>query len=376
MKKSFKSFSKYLLVTGGAGFIGSNFISHWLSINDSKIVNLDLLSYAGNTNNLQSLCDTNNYVFVQGNIADQVLVSRLLQEYKPFAIINFAAETHVDRSIINSSKFINTNIIGTHVLLESSRNYWSSLSEEDKQMFRFINISTDEVYGSLTQKQAAFTEHSLYQPNSPYAASKAAADHLVRAWYHTYKLPIITTHCSNNYGPFQFPEKLIPLVIVNAINGNLLPIYGNGNNIRDWLFVNDHCEAISTVLQHGFVGQTYNIGGNSEKTNLEVVYTICSLMDKLLPLTKRTIVHPTTQKKLEAYCELIAFVPDRLGHDKRYAINANKITQELGWRPKESFETGIIKTVEWYINNTNWVNDAMNKNNNMHSFVKAEGLIC
>ena len=376
MKKSFNSFSKYILVTGGAGFIGSNFILHWLSINDSKIVNLDLLNYAGNTNNLQSLCDRNNYVFVQGNIADQVLVSRLLQEYKPFAIINFAAETHVDRSIIDSSKFINTNIIGTHVLLESSRNYWSSLSEEDKQMFRFINISTDEVYGSLTQKQAAFTENSLYQPNSPYSASKAAADHLVRAWYHTYNLPIITTHCSNNYGPFQFPEKLIPLVIVNAINGNLLPIYGDGNNIRDWLFVNDHCEAISTVLQHGFVGQTYNIGGNSEKTNLEVVYTICSLMDKLLPLKKRTIVHPTTQIKLEAYCELIAFVPDRLGHDKRYAINANKITQELGWCPKESFETGIIKTVEWYINNTNWVNNAMNKNNNMHDFVKEEGLIC
>ncbi|MFY9589618.1 dTDP-glucose 4,6-dehydratase [Rickettsia endosymbiont of Halotydeus destructor] len=352
----YKNSSECILVTGGAGFIGANFILQWIHTSNIKVINLDILSYAGNSNNLESLKDDPRHIFVKGDIADRDLVLRLLEEHKPYAIINFAAESHVDRSIADASNFIHTNILGTYNLLETTRVYWNSLPEEAKKVFRFLHISTDEVYGSLEQNESAFTENSLYQPNSPYSASKASSDHLVRAWHHTYGLPVITTNCSNNYGPFQFPEKLIPLVIDHAVSGQLLPIYGDGKNIRDWLFVQDHCEAIRTVLHKGKIGETYNIGGNNEKTNLEVVQNICLLLDKLLPLHSRKILHPQTKAALTSYHELIAFVPDRLGHDRRYAINSNKIQQELGWQPKESFETGIAKTVEWYVNNSSWVN--------------------
>jgi dTDP-glucose 4,6-dehydratase len=346
-----------ILVTGGAGFIGSNFVLQSMSYADEKIINLDLLTYAGNLQNIKSLSGNPLHVFVNGDIADELLVSSLLKKYNPKAIINFAAESHVDRSIEESSQFINTNILGTYNLLEVTRHYWNSLSEEDRKLFRFIHVSTDEVYGSLEITDSAVTEKSCYQPNSPYSASKAASDHLVRAWYHTYGLPTIITNCSNNYGPLQFPEKLVPLLIVSIFEGKILPIYGNGENIRDWLFVTDHCSAIRLILKNGKVGETYNIGSNNEKTNLEVVQIICSLFDKQLPADKRNLIHPQTNKPLVSYSELITFVPDRLGHDKRYAINSTKIQQELHWRPTESFETGIVKTIEWYMNNRDWISE-------------------
>lgn len=336
------SISNSILITGGAGFIGSNFALEWCKTSSDKIINLDLLTYAGNISNLQSLSGNDQHLFVHGDIADPILIANLLNKHKPRAIINFAAESHVDRSIASPKDFINTNILGTYNLLEASRNYFESLSDQDKQAFRFLHVSTDEVYGSLSNNDPAFTEESQYQPNSPYSASKASSDHLVRAWYHTYNLPTIITNCSNNYGPYQFPEKLIPLIISNALNGKNLPIYGDGKNIRDWLFVTDHCDAIRTILEHGRIGENYNIGGNNEKTNLEVVQTICELLDKLAP----------TQS---SYKELITFVTDRAGHDRRYAINPSKIQKEFGWFPKESFETGIAKTVEWYINNKEWI---------------------
>ena len=335
---------KTILVTGGAGFIGSNFVLEWIKQSIGRVVNLDLLTYAGNVENLKSLSSNENHVFVKGDIANTELVSGLLTTYKPWAIINFAAESHVDRSITDPSSFVHTNIIGTYTLLEAARSYWSNLVDEEKKVFRFLHVSTDEVYGSLQKDDPAFTENTPYQPNSPYSASKASSDHLVRAWYHTYGLPTVTTNCSNNYGPYQFPEKLIPLVIANALAGKNLPIYGDGQNIRDWLFVTDHCSAIREVLAHGSVGECYNIGGNNEKTNLDVVTTICAILDKIVPA-----------KNTQSYSDLITFVKDRAGHDRRYAIDANKIQRELDWYPQESFETGIAKTVAWYVNNLEWI---------------------
>jgi dTDP-glucose 4,6-dehydratase len=334
---------KTILVTGGAGFIGSNFVLEWVTQSRDKIINLDLLTYAGNINNLSSIKNNLNHVFIQGNIADEILISDLLKHYKPWAIINFAAESHVDRSISNPSAFIHTNIIGTYNLLESTRKYFDNLTNEERKTFRLLHVSTDEVYGSLKNSDPAFTEESNYKPNSPYSASKASSDHLVRAWFHTYGLPTIITNCSNNYGPYQFPEKLIPLIITNALSGNDLPIYGDGQNIRDWLFVTDHCSAIINVLEKGTPGECYNIGGNNEKTNIEVVNIICSLLDELAP---------QYQNGLSSYSKLINFVKDRQGHDRRYAINSSKIQRELGWQPKETFETGIAKTVKWYLDNT------------------------
>ena len=337
---------KTILVTGGAGFIGSNFVLDWAKKSKDKIINLDLLTYAGNINNLASITNNPNHIFVKGDIADAELVAGLFKQYKPWAIVNFAAESHVDRSISNSSNFIHTNIIGTYNLLEVARKYFDNLANDEQKTFRFLHISTDEVYGSLEKNDPAFTEDSNYEPNSPYSASKASSDHLVRAWFHTYGLPTIITNCSNNYGPYQFPEKLIPLIITNALTRKNLPIYGDGQNIRDWLFVGDHCAAIMEVLAKGKPGEFYNIGGNNEKTNLEVVNVICSLLDKLAPQPKNG---------LKSYSELISFVKDRQGHDRRYAINSTKIQRELNWRPKESFETGIAKTVKWYLDNTKWV---------------------
>jgi dTDP-glucose 4,6-dehydratase len=331
---------KTIFVTGGAGFIGSNFVLEWITKSSDRIVNLDLLTYAGNINNLFSIKNNLNHVFIQGNIADKILISDLLKHYKPWAIINFAAESHVDRSISNPSTFIHTNIIGTYNLLESTRKYFDNLTTEERKTFRFLHVSTDEVYGSLKNSDPAFTEESNYEPNSPYSASKASSDHLVRAWFHTYGLPTIITNCSNNYGPYQFPEKLIPLIITNALNGKNLPIYGDGQNIRDWLFVIDHCSAIMNVLEKGTPGECYNIGGNNEKTNIEVVNIICSLLDNLAP---------QHQNGLSSYSKLINFVKDRQGHDRRYAINSTKIQRNLGWQPKETFETGIAKTVKWYL---------------------------
>ncbi len=331
---------KTILVTGGAGFIGSNFVLEWVTQSRDRIINLDLLTYAGNINNLSPIKNNLNHVFIQGNISDEILISDLLKHYKPWAIINFAAESHVDRSISNPSTFIQTNIIGTYNLLESTRKYFDNLTTEERKTFRFLHVSTDEVYGSLKNSDPAFTEESNYEPNSPYSASKASSDHLVRAWFHTYGLPTIITNCSNNYGPYQFPEKLIPLIITNALNGKNLPIYGDGQNIRDWLFVIDHCSAIMNVLEKGTPGECYNIGGNNEKTNIEVVNIICSLLDDLAPQ------HPNV---LSSYSKLINFVKDRQGHDRRYAINSSKIQRELGWQPKETFETGITKTVKWYL---------------------------
>jgi len=349
--------SRTILITGGAGFIGSNFvINHMSSASNDKVINLDLLTYAGNKDNLVSLSGNKNHIFVHGDIADKNLASELLDKYSPDAIINFAAESHVDRSISGSSDFIHTNINGTYNLLEVARHYWSNLSDKEKKDgFRFLHVSTDEVYGSLELNDPAFTEESIYQPNSPYSASKAASDHLVRAWYHTYGLPTIITNCSNNYGYFQHPEKLIPLVITNALKGKLLPIYGNGKNIRDWLYVEDHCLAILEALNKGKVGENYNIGSDNEKTNIEIVNNICSILDELLPTRSLSLKHPETNNDLTSYSELITFVKDRAGHDKRYAINAEKIQKELGWLPRESFDTGLRKTVKWYIDNADWV---------------------
>jgi dTDP-glucose 4,6-dehydratase len=335
-----------ILVTGGAGFIGGNFVLDWLANPGSEgVVNLDKLTYAGNLTTLKSLVDDPRHVFVQGDIADYSLILELLKKHSIRAVINFAAESHVDRSIHGPSDFIQTNILGTFQLLEATRAYWSELSQSEKDAFRFLHISTDEVYGSLEPSDPAFSELNAYEPNSPYSASKAASDHLVRAWHHTYGLPVLTTNCSNNYGPYHFPEKLIPLCILNALDGKSLPIYGDGQQIRDWLYVKDHCSAIRAVLKSGHLGQTYNVGGWNEKPNLEVVQTICAILDELRP------------KASGSYAEQITFVQDRPGHDRRYAIDARKIQSELDWRPAETFKTGIRKTVEWYLSNSEWIEE-------------------
>lgn len=338
-----------ILVTGGAGFIGSNFVIDWLAQSDEPVINLDKLSYAGNLENLASLQNDARHIFVHGDIGDATLVPKLLAQYKPRAIINFAAESHVDRSIHSPDEFIQTNIVGTFRLLESVRAYYDGLSTDDKNAFRFLHVSTDEVYGSLDATEPAFTEEHCYQPNSPYSASKAASDHLVRAYHHTYHLPVLTTNCSNNYGPYHFPEKFIPLVIHHALAGKPLPIYGDGQQIRDWLYVKDHCSAIRTVLATGKLGETYNVGGCNEKANLDVVYTLCNILDTLQPRADG-----------QSYQTQITFVKDRPGHDRRYAINADKIAQELGWQPQETFETGIKKTVAWYLDNQAWVDNIAN----------------
>ncbi len=333
-----------ILVTGGAGFIGSNFVLDWLAQIDEPVVNLDKLSYAGNLENLASLHGNERHVFVHGDIGDAVLVPQLLARHQPRAVVNFAAESHVDRSIHGPGAFVQNNIVGTFQLLESVRAYWNGLEAQSKADFRFLHVSTDEVYGSLSKTDPAFTETHTYQPNSPYSASKAASDHLVRAWHHTYGLPVLTTNCSNNYGPYHFPEKLIPLVIVNALAGKNLPVYGDGQQIRDWLYVRDHCSAIRRVLDAGAVGETYNVGGWNEKANLDIVRTICQLLDEQRPRADG-----------KPYSDQITFVADRPGHDRRYAIDARKLERELGWKPAESFETGIAKTVRWYLDNQDWV---------------------
>jgi dTDP-glucose 4,6-dehydratase len=334
-----------ILVTGGAGFIGANFVLGWLREPKAEgVINLDKLTYAGNLATLDSLKSDSRHVFVHGDIRDQELVTRLLREYQPRAIVNFAAESHVDRSIHGPAEFIETNIIGTFHLLECARAYWKDLPESQQKNFRFHHVSTDEVYGSLSVEAPAFTETHSYEPNSPYSASKAASDHLVRAWFHTYDFPVVTTNCSNNYGPYHFPEKLIPLVILNAINNKPLPIYGDGQQVRDWLYVGDHCSAIRAVLAKGRLGQTYNIGGCNEKTNINVVKTICHILNDIQP-----------RPDGKSYIEQIIFVKDRPGHDRRYAIDASKIERELGWRPAETFDTGIRKTVQWYLDNPIWV---------------------
>ena len=333
-----------ILVTGGAGFIGANFVLDWLAQSDEAIINLDALTYAGNLQSLASLGADTRHIFVQGNIGDSTLVADLLAQNRPRSIINFAAESHVDRSIHGPEDFIQTNIVGTFRLLEAVRVYWGGLNSEAKQSFRFLHVSTDEVYGSLAKGEPAFSETRRYEPNSPYSASKAASDHLVRAYHHTYGLPVLTTNCSNNYGPYHFPEKLIPLMIINALAGKPLPVYGDGQQIRDWLYVKDHCSAIRLVLEAGRVGEVYNIGGCNEKPNIEIVHTVCALLDELRPRIDG-----------KPYCEQIAYVTDRPGHDRRYAIDATKIEHELGWKPAETFETGIRKTVQWYLENQSWV---------------------
>ena len=333
-----------ILVTGGAGFIGSNFILNWIKETPSSVINLDLLTYAGNPANLSTLQGDERYQLAVGDICNAERVTSLLREHEPRAIVHFAAESHVDRSIASPEPFIRTNVLGTFVLLEQALLYWSKLGDEDKSAFRFLHVSTDEVYGSLAENDPPFSETTAYAPNSPYAASKAASDHLARAYHHTWGLPVLTTNCSNNYGPFQFPEKLIPLMILNALEGKPLPVYGDGGNVRDWLFVEDHCAAIRTVLEKGLAGETYNIGGHSERKNLEVVNTICDLVDDICP-----------NAGLGSRRNLLTFVTDRPGHDRRYAIDASKIERELGWRPAEGFESGLRKTVLWYIDNLEWI---------------------
>lgn len=331
-----------ILVTGGAGFIGANFVLDWIATEQSGVVNLDKLTYAGNPENLASLKGDSRHIFVQGDINDKALVATLLNQHQPTAIVHFAAESHVDRSIHGPAEFVQTNVVGTFNLLEETRAYWSALPEAAKSRFRFLHVSTDEVYGSLGPADAAFTETTPYAPNSPYAASKAASDHLVRAYHHTYGLPTITTNCSNNYGPLQFPEKLIPLIILNAIQGKPLPVYGDGLNVRDWLYVGDHCTGIRAALRGGRVGEIYNIGGNSEKTNLDVINTICAIIDELRPDSA-------------PHAKLISFVKDRPGHDRRYAINSSKLQSELDWKPREKFEFRLSRTVHWYLENMDWV---------------------
>ena len=333
-----------VLVTGGAGFIGANFVLDWLANSNEPVVNLDKLTYAGNLQTLNSLQGDERHIFVHGDIGDSELVARLLREHQPRAIVNFAAESHVDRSIHGPEDFIETNIVGTFRLLEAVRAYWGGLAKDAQQAFRLLHVSTDEVYGSLAADEPAFTETHQYQPNSPYSASKAASDHLVRSYHHTYGLPVLTTNCSNNYGPFHFPEKLIPLMIVNALGGKPLPVYGDGQQIRDWLYVKDHCSAIRRVLEAGQTGEVYNVGGWNEKPNLEIVNRVCALLDELRPRADG-----------KAYAEQITYVTDRPGHDRRYAIDARKLERELGWKPAETFETGIRKTVEWYLGNWGWV---------------------
>ncbi|MFT6590122.1 MAG: dTDP-glucose 4,6-dehydratase [Rhodoferax sp.] len=333
-----------ILVTGGAGFIGSNFVLDWLAQSDETVINLDKLTYAGNLHNLASLAGDPRHVFVQGDIGDDALVAALLAQHQPRALLNFAAESHVDRSISGPGEFIQTNIVGTFHLLEAVRAYWGGLAAPAKAAFRLLHVSTDEVYGSLAKTEPAFTEIHRYEPNSPYSASKAASDHLVRAYHHTYGLPVLTTNCSNNYGPFHFPEKLIPLMIVNAQASLPLPVYGDGQQIRDWLYVSDHCSAIRRVLEAGRLGEVYNIGGWNEKPNLDIVHTVCALLDELKPRADG-----------KAYQEQISYVTDRPGHDRRYAIDARKLEQELGWKPAETFDTGIRKTVQWYLAHPDWV---------------------
>ena len=333
-----------ILVTGGAGFIGANFVLDWLAASDEPVVNLDKLTYAGNPETLASLQGDARHQLVQGDIGDSALVSRLLAEHRPRAVVNFAAESHVDRSIHGPGEFIQTNIVGTFNLLEAVRGFWGDLPATEKSAFRFLHVSTDEVYGSLAKGDPAFTETHRYEPNSPYSASKAASDHLVRAWHHTYGLPVLTTNCSNNYGPYHFPEKLIPLMIVNALAGKPLPVYGDGMQIRDWLYVKDHCSAIRRVLEAGRLGEVYNVGGWNEKPNIEIVQTICRLLDEMRPKADGG-----------TYASQITYVTDRPGHDRRYAIDARKLEAELGWKPAETFETGIRKTVEWYLANPEWV---------------------
>ena len=333
-----------ILVTGGAGFIGANFVLDWLAANGEPVVNLDKLTYAGNLETLASLKGNPSHIFVQGDIGDSALLDRLLAEYKPRAVVNFAAESHVDRSIHGPEDFVQTNVLGTFRLLESVRGYWKTLPADEQTAFRFLHVSTDEVYGSLSATDPAFTEEHTYEPNSPYSASKAASDHLVRAWHHTYGLPVLTTNCSNNYGPYHFPEKLIPLMIVNALAGKPLPVYGDGMQVRDWLYVKDHCSAIRRVLEAGRLGETYNVGGWNEKPNIDIVNTVCALLDELQPRADG-----------KSYREQISYVTDRPGHDRRYAIDARKLERELGWKPAETFDSGIRKTVEWYLNNGEWV---------------------
>lgn len=340
-----------ILVTGGAGFIGSNFVLEWFKdpqTREEPVVNLDALTYAGNLENLVSLEGDPRHVFIRGDITDRALIDRLLAEHRPRAIVHFAAESHVDRSIVGPGAFIKTNIEGTYALLEASRYFWNGLPVAEREAFRFHHVSTDEVYGSLKPEDPAFTETNPYEPNSPYSASKAASDHLVRAWCHTYGLPVVTTNCSNNYGPYHFPEKLIPLMIVNALAGKPLPVYGDGQQIRDWLYVTDHCSAIRAVLSKGRLGETYNIGGWNEKANIDIVKTICRLLDELRP------------DQAGSYTRLITYVKDRPGHDRRYAIDARKIERELGWRPAETFESGIKKTIDWYLANESWVSRVQN----------------
>ncbi|BDE74410.1 MULTISPECIES: dTDP-glucose 4,6-dehydratase [Delftia] len=335
-----------ILVTGGAGFIGANFVLDWLAAGDEPVLNVDKLTYAGNLKSLESLQGDARHVFVQADIGDGEVLARLLAEHQPRAVVNFAAESHVDRSIHGPEDFIQTNVVGTFRLLEAVRGYWSALDAEARAAFRFLHVSTDEVYGSLAPAAPAFTEDHNYEPNSPYSASKAASDHLVRAWHHTYGLPVLTTNCSNNYGPLHFPEKLIPLMIVNALAGKPLPIYGDGMQVRDWLYVRDHCSAIRRVLEAGKLGETYNVGGWNEKPNVEIVNTVCALLDELRPKADGT-----------SYAAQITYVQDRPGHDRRYAIDARKLERELGWKPAETFETGIRKTVQWYLDNPEWVAD-------------------
>lgn len=333
-----------VIVTGGAGFIGSNFVLEWMAARKGPLVNLDKLTYAGNPENLLSLADDPGYTFVQGDICDGELVASLFRQHRPRAILHFAAESHVDRSILGPEAFLKTNIDGTFALLKAARAYYDSLEGDERARFRFLHVSTDEVYGTLEPEDPAFHEETPYAPNSPYAASKAASDHLVRAWVHTYGLPAMITNCSNNYGPHHFPEKLIPLMILNAQTGKPLPVYGDGQQVRDWLYVTDHCRALMTVLEKGRVGETYNVGGGNQRSNLEVVKTICALLDELVP-----------ESKYRPHAQLITYVADRPGHDRRYAIDARKLEGELGWRAQESFETGLRKTVEWYLANKEWV---------------------
>jgi dTDP-glucose 4,6-dehydratase len=340
-----------ILVTGGAGFIGSNFVLQWRALENSPVINLDKLTYAGTLRNLTQLANDSAHHFVQGDICDRNLVQELFESRRPRAVVHFAAESHVDRSILGPDEFIRTNVNGTFSLLEAARAYFAKLTEAEQREFRFLHVSTDEVYGSLTQDDPPFSETTAYSPNSPYSASKAASDHLVRAYHHTYGLPTLTTNCSNNYGPYQFPEKLIPLMILNARSGKPLPVYGDGKNVRDWLFVEDHCDAIRTVLSRGEPGETYNIGGWNEKPNLEIIETICSILDELRP-----------NDPVVPHRQLLTFVKDRPGHDRRYAMDARKIEHELGWRPRETFETGIRKTVEWYLQNEQWIKEVTGTN--------------
>ena len=340
-----------IIVTGGAGFIGSNFINSWISQSDEPVINLDKLTYSGNLNNFILPPDNKKHIFVKGDIQDHNVVTDLFSKFRPRAILNFAAESHVDRSIHGPEEFIKTNIFGTFNLLEVSKNFWNELEDKDKKRFRFLHVSTDEVYGSLELDESPFNELNQYKPNSPYSASKASSDHLVRAYNHTYDFPVLTTNCSNNYGPYQFPEKLIPLIINNALLKKSLPVYGDGNQIRDWLFVSDHCSAIITVLERGKIGEVYNIGGKNEKTNLEIVKTICKYLDKVNSIKDN--------QKHKSYLDLIKHVPDRPGHDRRYAIDSFKIENELKWKPKETFDTGIIKTIDWYLSNRKWTENIL-----------------